>query len=353
VRIERVSAPIPLLNGISPPGNSFVVPDLKIVYMSVTKAACTSLRWMIADLAGEDLEQFYTALGAQQTRLMTIHGTRERWQHTPQLGQLSPEQLAEISTDNGWFVFAVVRDPWSRIWSAWQSKFLVRHPFYEGYQDEPWYPAVPTSQEGIIKDFRAFLDVRPWTWDPQLSTDVHFLPQVVSVRPQGVNYSRVYDLADLGALFDDLRAHLASVGRPDQELYVPRANETPLPLIPPVLADGVAEVIEELYADDFAAFGDRWDRESMLRGDASWSDDAIAHAAYHTRANERIGDLSKQARELRRKFRRAAGLNQSLRGELDRLHGAAARRPVARVRRRAGRLRRELGERLRARRDQR
>ena len=57
VRIDGVTLPTPLLNGIDPPGNSFVVWDRKIVYMSVTKAACTTLRWMIADLAGEDLER--------------------------------------------------------------------------------------------------------------------------------------------------------------------------------------------------------------------------------------------------------------------------------------------------------
>jgi len=345
-----VTAHTPLLNGINPPGNSFVVRDLKIVYMSVTKAACTSLRWMIADLAGEDLDMFPRTLGAQQSRLMTIHGARWRWQRTPQLGQLAPEELAEISVDNGWFVFAVVRDPWSRIWSAWQSKFLVRHNYYEGYRDEPWYPSVATSQEQVIKDFRTFLEARPWLSDPQLSTDVHFLPQVVSVRPQGVNYSRIYDLRDLGTLFDDLKAHLASVGRPVQELYVPRANETPLPLIPAVLADGVADIILELYADDFTAFGDRWDRDELMRGDASWTDDAIASAAYQTTANERINDLSKQARDFRKQLRHAKAEVRNLRRELELVHDAQARRPSARVRRRAARVRHELAGRLRSRR---
>lgn len=347
-----MTSPLPLLNGIVPPGNSFVVWDRKIVYMSVTKAACTSLRWMIADLAGEDLAQFRDALGAQQSRLMTIHGVRERWQHTPQLSQLAPEQLAEISRDNGWFVFAVVRDPWSRIWSAWQSKFLVRHTFYERYCDEPWYPSVPSSQEQVIKDFRTFLEAKPWTWDPQLSTDVHFLPQVFSVRPQGVNYTRVYDLDRLDELFVDLKAHLVTVGRPVDELYVPRANETPLRMISAVFEDGVAETVEELYAPDFEAFGDRWSRELVLSGGGSWSDDAIAHAAYHTRANERIGDLSKLARQYKRKLGHATNRAEKLGKELRSMQEEArAQRPAARVRRSAARVRDELVGRVRARRE--
>ena len=153
-------------------------------------------------------------------------------------------------------------------------------------------------------------------------------------------------------LFDDLKAHVASVGRPVQELYVPRANETPLPLIPSVLADGVAEEIEELYADDFAAFGDRWAREDSMRGVLTWSDDAIANAAFHSTVNERINDLSERAREFRSRWQNAKAENQRMRRELELLQAAEARRPVARVRRRAARVRGELAQRLHARGDE-
>jgi hypothetical protein len=323
-----------------------VVWDKKIVYMSVTKVACTSLRWMVADLAGEDLELFYSALGAQQTRLMTIHGDRTRWQRTPQLFQLSEQQLSEISRDNGWFIFAVVRDPWSRIWSAWQSKFLVRHTFYDRFQKEPWFPAVPSSQKQVIEDFHTFLEARPWTTDPVLSEDVHFLPQVHSVRPQGVNYSRVYDLGHLGDLFTDLKAHLASVGHPVDELYMPRANETPLPLIRPVFDDGAKELVEQLYAADFAEFGDRWDFEKLFRHGDSWSDDAISHAAYHTVANQRIGDLSKEARKLKRQGVKAKARADHERKRADELQAeldaVRARQPRALAARAAARARRDV-----------
>lgn len=348
MRMGVVTTPTPLLNGIAPPGNSFVVPERKLVYMSVTKAACTSLRWMVADLAGEDLDQFRDALGAQQSRLMTIHGTRDRWQHTPQLSQMTPEQISEISVDNGWFVFAVVRDPWSRIWSAWQSKFLVRHTFYDSYREEPWYPSLPSSPEQVIKDFRTFLEAHPWTWDPMLMQDVHFLPQVHSVRPQGIGYTEVYDLDRLGDLFDDLKAHLARIGRPVDELYVPRANETPLRLVPAVLEDGVGELIEELYAVDFEAFGDRWSRDRLMGG-GSWGEDAIAHARYHTLANERIGDLSRQARHYKRKWRHATIRNKRLREEIEALQ--QDQRASAVVRRGVARARDGLAGRVRARRE--
>ena len=303
----------PLLNGIAPPPNSFVLPDHKMVYMSVTKAACTSLRWMVADLAGEDPQSFVGAIGGQQSRLLGIHGRRQHWQRTPQLTQLPPEQLAAIDPADDWFVFAVVRSPFSRLWSAWESKFLVQHSRYVAmYSDQPWFPRTPTSAEQVLEDWRAFVHARPWETHPELRHDVHFQNQVRSVRPQSVNYTRVYGLKELGTLFADVHAHLEPLGL-DQPLYTPHANETPLAMTPEVLEGGVREVIEDSYAKDFAAFGERWSMESLTLVDG-WSQDALDHAAHHTVANQRIGDLSAVARGLRRDLRHADKQIQRLTG---------------------------------------
>jgi hypothetical protein len=310
----------PLLNGIPAPGNTFVLPRHQMVYVSVTKVACTTLRWMVADLAGEDLEGFYTAHAPHQTRLMTIHRPRQDWQHTPQLFQVPEEERASMSRDNGWLVFAVVRDPWSRLFSAWQSKFLVRHPYYlRHYGGEPWFPRVPERPEDVLDDFARFVFTAPWLTHPRLCEDVHFLPQVRSVQPLGINYSKVYDLRELAELFEDIHSHLRRLGM-DQELYLPRANETPLPMIREVLDHGVAEEIEKLYEADFDVYGSRWDL-ATLKYAPMWSRDAIGHAAYHTVANERINDISRQARRLEASLRREQRRNHRLRTKL------AARQP--------------------------
>ncbi|WP_460465948.1 sulfotransferase family 2 domain-containing protein [Arthrobacter pigmenti] len=274
------------------------MPEKKLVYISVTKVACTSLRWMIADLAGENLETFTKAAGGQQSRLMTIHGGRDRWKKTPQLHRMTQAELDEISPDNGWFIFAVVRDPWSRLWSAWESKFLVRHvTFMDRFSDEPWFPRVPGKAEDVVEDFRKFVFERPWEKYPQLIKDSHFWPQVRSVRPGELPYTKIYNLSELSTLFKDIHAHLALSGQ-DQELYLPRANETPLPMTREVLDGGVLESIREAYAADFKAFGDRWDPD-RLKVAEGWTQDAIDHAAFHTVANERIGDLAAAVREAR------------------------------------------------------
>jgi hypothetical protein len=74
---------------------------------------------------------------------MTIH-RRDLWRHTPMLHVLPDEELAAISPDDEWFVFAVVRHPSARVWAAWQSKFLLREPrWIDEFAGAPWLPRVP------------------------------------------------------------------------------------------------------------------------------------------------------------------------------------------------------------------
>lgn len=295
---------VPLLNDIRPPGNSFVLPKHKVVYMSVTKAACTSMRWMVATLSGEDFERFYRTPVAHQTRMMTVHN-RGKWKFTPQLKDLSPAELADISRDRGWFIFAVVRDPWSRLWSAWQSKFLVRHtPYVQEYRHEPWFPRVPDTANDVVEDFRRFVIERPWETHATLSRDVHFRPQTYSVRPAGVNYTRIYGVTQISELKRDLAEHLDGLGL-EADLYTPRANETPLSLTAEVLDNGIRETIEDAYRSDFAEFGDLWDFGRLKLGSDGWSPDAIRLVQYHTVANQRIGDLAAEAKRLQNQLRSA------------------------------------------------
>ena len=292
-----------LAPGSWPPGNSWVLPEHKIVYISTTKVACSSLRWMIADLVGEDFASFYRAPGDHQTRLMTIHTRRDTWQHSPQIKNYPPAERARISRDDGWFIFAVVRDPWTRLFSAWESKLLVRHAAYvEHYQQEPWFPRVPTSPEDVLSDWRTFVRTEPWRTNRQLGRDPHFMPQVESVHPDTVNYSRVYDLSDMDELTSDLHAHLKGLDR-DQELYLPRVNESPLRMTRKCLDPATVQAIGQAYRADFEAFPGRWDADDLRLTDRPWTPDGLAAVAYHGVANERIGDLSRELYATRRDLR--------------------------------------------------
>ena len=323
---------------LATPGNSFVLPEHRIVYMSTTKVACTSLKWMVADLAGEDLDVVRNGSSGVQSRLMTIHRGRGRFKHVTSLHLLTPAQLEEITPENGWFVFGLLRDPWSRLWSAWQSKFLVRHHRYRtNFADKPFFPRVPAKASDVVEDFQKFVEMHPWTTDPILSDDHHFHSQVRWLKPHQIPYTRVYDLADFNTFLDDLHLHLRGLGK-DQKLYLPRANETPLRMTREAMGNGVKEAIEELYADDFAAYGHRWDFERLKFAPDGWNKDAIAHAAYHTVANDWIDQVNKtgkqwreerdevrrRSRQAKRRLRRLEAKAERLKAENQRLGGSGA-----------------------------
>src|SRR4051794_34431178 len=104
---------------------TYVMPAYRAVYVSVPKAACTSLKWLVAGIQGEDPQRFHRSLSREVAPALTIH-RRGLWRRTPMLHELPEAELEAVSPENGWFVFAVVRHPAARLWSGWQSKFLLR-----------------------------------------------------------------------------------------------------------------------------------------------------------------------------------------------------------------------------------
>ena len=328
---------------------AYVVPDLRLLYISVAKNACTTIKWLVSELAGEDPAQFTLGSGSFVTPDDGIH-MRARWQHTPRLDQVPAEVRAGISPENGWFVFGVVRDPRSRLFSAWQNKFLMRNPAYVQWRDEPWYPRVPQSPQDVVEDFAKFVAVLHADPQAQVGQDAHFQPQTMYLTEQSVPYSRIYEIGQLRTLLSDLEDHLRPLGH-HGALRLRQSNDTPLNATAEVFQGPVRSQVEGLFASDFERFGDLWDF-SKIQAAAPWSDDALAGLRGQIVMSERISDLLQQVRTAKRRNvdirTRAAGLQQELakaRAANQGLRAAAADpawmralRPVARtVRRRLGR----------------
>jgi hypothetical protein len=184
---------------------------------------------------------------------------------------------------------------------------------------------------------------------------------VRALKPDRIPYTKVYDLRDFEALTADLHEHLRTVGR-DQRLYLPRTSGTPLPMTREVMAGGVREAIEDLYEQDFDAYGHRWDFEALTFAADGWNRDALAHAAYRVVANDWIDHVDRAGRQwrhqrddaarrqqvARRRLRRAEQRARRLRAQNRLLRSRAGGRSMARrVRRAAGSARASLGRLLR------
>jgi hypothetical protein len=276
---------------------TYVLPRWKVVYVSVPKAACTSLKWLIADLQGEDPDRFYAALTREVGREMTIH-RRRRWQRTPMLHKLSPEELAEIAPERGWFLFTVVRHPTERLWSAWQSKFLLREPkWVDRFAHEPWFPRVPETTQDVIEDFQRF--VRSLADDPKqlVMRDRHFRRQAELVAPDRTPYTRIYKTQEIPELLRDLDVHLRNQGW-EGSLRLEARNETPLRPLPSMFSSETTNGILAVYGEDFEQFGYANVEPDTLDPRDEYDQAAIRMLARLVERGERIGDLAMRAQHL-------------------------------------------------------
>jgi hypothetical protein len=285
------------------PTATFVLPRWQAMYVSVNKAACTTLKWLVAEVQGEDLERFHGSLWDEVSRTMTIH-QRRLWQHTPMAMRLSEEELAAISPENGWFVFAVVRHPTARLFSAWQSKLLLREPWWtKQYGDADWFPRVPRSGDDVVEDFTRFTRALA-AGDAPLMRNRHFAPQRRLLRPRRMSYSRIYRTSELSELLRDFEAHLRERGWEGEPLRLRRTNETPLPAIRALFGPEVQAAAATLYPADLKVFG----YDDVVPGglvDGGYDDEAVAEVVRLIERSERIGDLAARARSLRSQLRTA------------------------------------------------
>jgi hypothetical protein len=284
------------------PTATYVMPAYKAVYVSVPKAACTSLKWLVAGVQGEDPQRFHRSVSREVARSLTIH-RRGMWRHTPMLHALTDEQLAEV--DDSWFVFAVVRHPAARVWSAWQSKFLLREPrWVDEYGANDWIPRVPGSTTDVLDDFGRFTASIAADPAQPVMRNRHFMPQRDLLVPDRTPYRRIYETREIPQLLDDLAAHLRAHGWEGSELTLPRANETPLAPLAAAFAPDVLAGIEQVYEADFETFGYAKGMPPKTEPAETYDDAVLAEVGRLVERSERIGDLALRAQALAQENKR-------------------------------------------------
>lgn len=309
---------------------TYVLERYKTVYVSVPKAACTSLKWLVADLQGEDPERFQRSSSREVGRAMTIH-RRNLWSHTPMLHGLPPERLEAISPDDGWFVFTVVRHPSARLWAAWQSKFLLREPrWIDEFADAPWLPRVPASTRDVIEDFDRF--VASIARDPgqPVMRDRHFKRQRELVNLGTTPYSRVYATSEIPLLLEDLQAHLRAQGV-DRPLVLGQSNESPLAPLTSMFTPAVTDGIRGVYGADFEAFGFTDPVPPRAEEATEYPRGLLVAVGLLAERGERIGDLALRAQSFADGRHELRAANKTLRSE-----NKALRRDNKKLRARAG-----------------
>jgi glycosyltransferase involved in cell wall biosynthesis/peptidoglycan hydrolase CwlO-like protein len=236
----------------------------------------------------------------------------------PNVTGLSPAELLEPLTSDAYFRFAVVRNPYKRIFSAWQSKLLLREPLQVApYLQYDFLNHPIEKAEDIATSFEYFLEHLAANEAPSY-WDVHWTPQVTLLRPDLINYSQLVRIEDSGEITEALSARLGE--RFVNPFEIRRINESLVPYLSSFMTGRSVELIQTLYAKDFEAFGYDKRPPGLKR---SFSTDQLnltrkAVALIRGR-NQRLGERTGQI----------AGLNQAVavrEGQIGNLTRAVAER---------------------------
>jgi hypothetical protein len=181
---------------------------------------------------------------------MAIHDT-SRWDPRHLWSTHSQLEQNRIQSDPSWLRFSTVRNPATRLWSAWQSKLLLQEPrFVQRFGDLPWFPHRVGTVDEIVEAFREFvhaLDVAPH----EAPHDAHWGPQALLIEPFDLNFVGRSEQMD-----ETMRRLVAHVGeRAGVATDVPRENATPIPYHRSVYDAATAGIVNRLFEADFLAFG--------------------------------------------------------------------------------------------------
>ena len=231
--------------------NSCLSERYKLFYVATPKVACTSLKWWFADMEGHAKELREITDSAETDPDLIIHDSLRKV--APNITGLLPDALLKPLTSDEYFRFAVVRNPYKRIFSAWQSKLLLREPIQIApYINCDFYNQPIKNADDIAAAFEGFLEHLAASEAPTF-LDVHWTPQIDLLRPDLINYSKLVKIENAKELSTALSEWLGS------EFFDPfanrSANESLIPYLPKLITARSGELIRLLYARDFVTFG--------------------------------------------------------------------------------------------------
>lgn len=279
---------------------TFIWPEARLFYMETPKAACSTIKWRLAELAGGP--PTLRPVAGETSLEMAIH---DRSQHPlPSLLTVSPRMAQAALTSPDWTRFCVVRNPYSRIASAWAEKIRELSPRYRALACEI-VAADPEATENRSASFAAFVHYLTASACAKIRGDPHWAPMSDLLLPKAIAYTHVLRLEDFPHALDELLARAAdTAGMPS--VAANRRVNVSLPYNWRQLYDETsAAEARALAGSDFAAFS--YDPESWLAApeappSPAWAESA-ALSAVQAR-NELIDALWARLTELEGKLRK-------------------------------------------------
>lgn len=230
---------------------AIVLEKFRLAFIPIPKTGCTSILWALTELAGLSEHDFRHSSLPEVTPALTVHDL-SIW--GPERTNLERGEtfLQEMGASESWLTFAVVRNPARRLWSAWQSKILLREPrFVKRFGTRPWFPQIPQNADDIIESFNAFVaaltDNNARVWDP------HWAPQSDLLGACTGALHHLGRTEQLNATLSVVEEHLA---KQDHQLpKVGQENPSLLPFNWNLFHEQTLSIVDDIYKHDASMFG--------------------------------------------------------------------------------------------------
>lgn len=233
-------------------GLAFLHPGWSLLYVSVPKAAGTSLNVALTRSAGIPFPgRFVGSLGEESLVSQTIWDGDAGGR--PMVSSLDDAAYDRVMDAGLRHVFTVVRHPVERLLTTWSSKYLVRAPYYRNRLGlpEPGLRRFDSVDEVLadLDQLVAHLHANP----ALVHRDVHLVSQHELLRRDLSRFDHVGRTDRLGETIAWLADRLAVEG---VQLHpVGHDNDSPVDVGLDLVDDRTLARIHDLYAADYAFLG--------------------------------------------------------------------------------------------------
>lgn len=221
---------------------SFVLKKEKVLYVETPKVASSSMKCMLRKLYPSELEGD-RYMRNQSSLDMCIH---DRGMHAlPSLLDCSEGEIHDILNSSHWLRVAIVRNPYSRLFSCWRDKVFLEEPGFIRNQKE-----LLDHLRGIDDPVHHFREFVQWIV-AEKSSNHHWQPMTYLLCADVIKYTLV---ARLESVEVDLEPFFDRVGTTRSEFERFAVNRSIPVYFQEVYDSRLAKVVYEYYYDDFAAY---------------------------------------------------------------------------------------------------
>jgi hypothetical protein len=214
--------------------------------MEVPKAACTTMKFVLHQLEGGAPIKLFVGGLRETRREMFIHA-RENIPLVSLL-DLNDETQREVLESPDFLRFTIVRNPYTRLVSAWNSKIRLCEPGFEHIHSQIKKHA-PEFRSKSLVSFEEFIDYITSNCDLR-TCDVHWRRQADHTFFKALNYSYVGKVETFAETLQRLGKHLKLT---EPLLETPR-NSSEFYTGPKYCEGILANKIYDLYRVDFDTF---------------------------------------------------------------------------------------------------